>query len=213
MTLMNAPCLSIAALLASGALAVPAHAQQPSTAVDGEWLSISGTVVSSGPENFVLDYGAKSIPVEMDDYDWYNENVMLPGDRVTVTGRLDNDFFENRKIEASSVHLERLHTTYFASAADEEEIPISLPPIWMSGDGEAVAFAGRVQSIHGESMTVDTGLYDYRVDVGSLDYNPFDSDGAQHVAIGDRVSIIGEMDDADLFDRREVDAIAVTELA
>ena len=213
MNMVSKSVMTSASILAACALSAPAQAQGPAAAYDGEWLTVRGTVVSSDPDSFLLDYGAKTIPVEMDDYDWYNENVVLPGDRVTVAGRLDRDFLENRKIEASSVYVDKLHTTFFASAADEEATILPWAHIWSGAGGGSVSLTGEVRSIDGEEMIVDAGLLEYKVDVGPLDYDPFDAAGVQHIAVGDRVSVFGEMDDADLFDRREIAAVSVTELA
>ncbi|MGE4307100.1 MAG: hypothetical protein AB7E24_24075, partial [Novosphingobium sp.] len=59
---------------------------------------------------------------------------------------------------------------------------------------------------------LDTGLLDYRVDTDKLYYDPFDDKGIQHVAVGDRVSVTGTMNNAHLFDTREIEATALTEL-
>ena len=60
--------------------ATPALAQMPTRTDDGEWLTLSGTVESVSGDVFMLDYGSNSLPVEMDDFDWFNENVVMPGD-------------------------------------------------------------------------------------------------------------------------------------
>jgi uncharacterized protein YdeI (BOF family) len=199
-----------AATLAS--LAVPAVAETPSSTDNGEWLTLSGSVVSVGPERFVLDYGNGTIPVEMDDYDWFNENAVVAGDHVTVTGRMDADFWENKSIEANSVYVASLNTVFRASAADEEGATV---PVWTLDPltaGESVSFSGTVKKIDGDEMTVDAGLFDYTVDTSPLDYDPLDSDGVQRIAVGDRVLVSGRMDDTDLFDGGEIDAKALVEL-
>jgi hypothetical protein len=57
----------------------------------------------------------------MDDWDWYAEGKnLIDGDKVTVYGRIDDDFFETTSIEASSVYVESLGSYFYASAADEE---------------------------------------------------------------------------------------------
>lgn len=193
-------------------LASPATAQTPAAAYNGEWLSVSGTVERVAGEMFVLDYGPGTIPVEMDDYDWYNENAIAVGDKVTVTGRMDDDFFQTRRIEASTVYVDSLHTLFYASAADEEDVTVPVIDIAVLRSG-GIALTGTVQSIAGDEMTVDTGAFDYKVDTGSLGYDPFDADGAQHIAIGERVSVTGRVDDADLFERREIDATSLIELS
>lgn len=192
--------------------AVPAAAQTPRTADNGEWLTLSGSVVSSSSDSFMLDYGGKTIKVEMDDYDWYADNPVIKGDHVTVTGRMDADFWEKRKIEASSVYVKSLNTMYFASAADEEGAMSPVLRIDPLTNGESVSLTGRVAAINGDELTLDAGLLNYTVDVGSLGYDPLDNDGPQRISVGDRISVMGRMDDADLFDNREIDAKVLTEL-
>lgn len=161
---------------------------------------------------FVLDYGAKTIPVEMDDYDWYKENVLAVGDQVSVVGRMDDDFFQNRRIEASSVYVDDLHTIFYASAADEEDVAIPIVDYDVLRTG-GLSLTGTVQSIDGDEFMLDTGAYDYKIDTAPLYYDPFDTTGFQHIAVGDRVSVTGTIDDADLFERREIDATSLTELS
>lgn len=196
---------SIAALAAA-----PAAAQTPSAAPNGEWVSLSGTVETVAGEDFVLDYGPSSITVEMDDYDWYDENALVVGDEVTVTGRMDNDFLQSRTIEASSVYVDSIHTRFYASASDEEDFLPSVDGAIVGDTG--VTLTGTVESIVGDEMVVDAALFDYKVDTGSLSYDPFDDEGLQHVEVGDRVSVTGQFDDSDFFDTPEIDATWVTEV-
>lgn len=212
-SLKTLPRLAAGAAAVALCAAVPAvAAETPAATSDGEWLSLSGSVVSTAPESFMLDYGSKTIRVEMDDYDWYLENPILEGDQVIVTGQMDADFWQNRTIEASSVYVKSLNTMYFASAADEEGAVVPILSVDPLTDGESVSLTGTVRQIVGDELTLDAGLMNYRVDTASLDYDPLDDDGVQHIAVGDRISVFGRMDDADLFDRREIDAKVLTEL-
>ena len=131
---------------------------------------------------------------------------------MIVTGQMDADFWQNRTIEASSVYVKSLNTMYFASAADEEGAVVPILSVDPLTDGESVSLTGTVRQIVGDELTLDAGLMNYRVDTASLDYDPLDDDGVQHIAVGDRISVFGRMDDADLFDRREIDAKVLTEL-
>lgn len=217
--------ISVAALAALPLLAaIPAAAsaqdaaapvkQRVTQTMNGGWISLSGKVVSATPHQFMLDYGARTIPVEMDSYRWYNENVLVPGDRVTVTGRMDDDFFQDERIEASSVYVNDLHRYFYASPADEEDgyysYFLALDPIT---NHESVSLSGTVAGIDGEIMTLDAGLQNFRIDTGSLGYDPFDSTGLEEVRVGDHVVVSGRMDDSDLFDNREIDATGMTKLS
>lgn len=204
-----------AAVLAS--VALPAGArddkQDVTAAADREWLTLTGKVSSVAGDQFTLDYGRDDIVVEMDDYDWYNENALVVGDSVTVSGRMDKDFFDTRSIEARSVYVDSLNEYFYASAADEEQ-GIHLPLLHDHlQDDEWVSLTGEVASINGEDIVLDTGAHEYDVDAGGLAYNPFDADGTERIQVGERVVVFGQMDDADLFDDREIEATTITTLS
>jgi uncharacterized protein YdeI (BOF family) len=214
-TLLTLTALS--ALAISGpAMAAGGHdSTDVSKASEGQWISLTGTVKAVSPERFTMNYGKGSIVVEMDDYDWYDENFMLPGAKVTVTGIMDNDFFENKKVEASTVYLPNRKEYYYASAADEEDGYYSFPIAsydWGNGarDDEWVVFTGTVKRVEGNELTLDTGTRELTVDASTAAGGLLDAEGDPLVDVGDRVSVSGEMDDADFFDGREIEASSVT---
>lgn len=177
---MRVPTSVFATCFALAMAAWPAAAQQqdkPPLAVDGEWISLTGTVKSVGEEEFTLNYGQGQITVEMDDYDWYDETAVLRGDKVTVTGRMDKGFHEERSIEASSVYVPKLHRYFYANPADEEDGYYSDPVNAYSynrdaKDDEWIAVTGTVTAIDGVEMMISTGLKMYRVDTGSVPNTP-----------------------------------------
>ena len=203
-----------AAFTAAPALAnaAPTDAEVAAEATNGEWLSLTGSVTSVAGDGFMLDYGSKSIRVEMDDYDWFDENAVKVGDEVVVSGRMDADFWENRKVEASSVYVDSRNAVYFANSADEEGAVMPVLTFDPLTDGESVTLTGTVTSVIGDEMILDAGLYEYKVDVGEMGYDPLDADGVTRIAAGERVSVVGRMDSADLFDTREIDALAIVEI-
>lgn len=206
--------IAAAVLLTGTALGTAARAEQPAAAANGEWLSLSGEIRAVNPHEFILDYGSKTIPVEMDSYGWYDEDALLPGDNVTVTGKMDDDFFEIRKIEASSVYVDSLHEMFYANPADEEDPSFSyVVPSYLTDDVGGVTLSGEVRAIKDQIVTLDAGLYDYKVDTGTLEYNPFDSEGLERIDVGDEVLVSGTMDSGDLFDTRELDAQTLTTLS
>lgn len=209
--LRRTSAIALPVSLIAAAVAMPVSAQEVTSAYNGEWLSVSGTVKSVTGKMFILDYGNNTIPVEMDDYDWYSENPVVAGDKVTVTGRMDDDFFQSRRIEARSVYVDSLRTQFYANADDEEDVTVPVIDYDILRTG-GLSLTGTVQSIDGEEFVLDTGVFDYRIDTQLLFYDPFDVAGTQHVAVGDRVSVTGSIDDADFFDKREIDATSLTEL-
>ena len=160
---------------------------------DGQWLSLTGTIVSAAPSSFVLDYGAGNVVVEMDDWDPFPEGLSLkPGDRVTVSGLVDEDLFLKKRIEARSVYVRNLNSYFFANNADEEEFRSSA--LVAASTTDYADFAGKVTAIEGRELTLGTGRSAVRVDTSSLADNPLDSMGVPQIHIGDRVFAWGVID-------------------
>lgn len=202
--------------LIAAALAAPATvlaAENPETMKDESWVSISGTVTSVMDDKFLLDYADGSIVVEMDDWDSYGEAYALDdGDSVTVYGRVDNEFFADETIEASSVYVEDINSFFYASSADEEEVgEWALVPDVTVGE---ITYIGTVESVSPDiqELTLDTGATDLTVDTSPMLYNPLDDDGYQQIDVGDRVSIQGRIDN-ELFDGFELDADVIVTLS
>lgn len=209
----NVITVPVAALSAALALAISSTsvaAANPATKADDTWISVSGTVKSVMPDTFMLDYGKGTIKVEMDDWDAEPEAYkVVPGDKVTVNGIVDDDLFEERTIEAGSVYVEGLNTYFYASAADEEDtfITIATPII-----DSSVLVQGEVTGKNGREFTVDSGARMIRVDTDTMAYNPLDNEGFQRIEEGDRVSVVGTLE-TDIFEGRELKASSVVTLA
>ncbi|MFO7854352.1 MAG: hypothetical protein R6V44_03845 [Paracoccaceae bacterium] len=211
MTFADRPRLaSAAALLGAAVLAAPAAAQEADlqSKRDGAWVAVSGEVVTAAANEFTLDHGQGSITVEMDDFDPDPDAAPLrPGDKVTVYGFVDDGFFEERTIEASSVWNERSNSFHYASAMDEEAVEvvfIAYPAITWAGPG--VTIGGQVTDIDGREFEMMTGeATTVTVDTSDMPYDPLDAEGAQIVTVGAHVSVTGELDDR-LFTEAEMTA-------
>ncbi|MDX1679246.1 MAG: hypothetical protein R3242_00825 [Akkermansiaceae bacterium] len=201
-------------MLAAGSLLLSAPgalADNPKTAPDDSWVSVSGEVTDVHPQSFVLDYDKGKITVEFDDWDNDADAYKLvKGDNVTVTGKIDDDLFEMRTLEGSSVYVESINTYFYASAADEESSYISvITPI----DGAITSLQGTVTSIpKDDEFIIVSGTKTIRVETEEMDYNPLDDEGYQKIEVGDRVSIIGEFD-KDFFEGTELVADSVMTLS
>lgn len=181
---------------------------------DDSWVTLNGRVLSAGNDSFVLDYGDGTITVEMDDWDWYEEgNLLSAGDRVSVSGLIDDDFLEKRSIEASTVYVEDLNTYFYASAADEEDPYFVSTTYYIQplGDESQLSLTGTVGQVSGREFTLDTGTGSIQVDTSYMRYNPLDKQGFQRVSRGDKVSVSGELD-LDFFEEREILADSVISL-
>jgi uncharacterized protein YdeI (BOF family) len=178
---------------------------------DGTWISLSGTVKRVEPDAFVLEFHQGTVTVEMDDGDRdADAYALLEGDRVTVSGRIDDDFFETTTIEASSVYVEKLATAFYASAEDEEDARRFLgvsTPIAVS----TVLVRGTVTAIADDGFTLDTGDRRLEVAVGAMPHDPLDDEGDLRIGLGDAVQVTGVLD-RDLFADRRLLARAIVEL-
>ena len=182
----------LALLLISGLVASPAAAQDVYTQPDDTWISISGDVESVTADAFVLDFNGGLITVEMDDGDRDADAYKLvAGDRVTVYGKIDDDLFETRTIEASSVYVENIGTRFFASPIDEEDALFAVTtPVVVS----EVVVQGTVTNVGLDQFAVDTGLREITVEIDELAYNPLDDEGYQKITEGDVVSVTGSIE-------------------
>ncbi len=204
--------ISIIATLAavSAIISQPASADSnPYLQPDETWIRISGEVESISKDAFILDYGDGIVSVEMDDGDRDADGYKLAsGDKVTVSGMVDDDFYETTSIEASSVYVENIGTYFFASAADEEGGFVDI------GTPVSVSFSvlkGTVSEVNEESFVLNTGPRRVQVEVDEMPYNPLDDEGYQKVEVGDLVSVNGSVDN-DLFEGRVFEAESVVTL-
>lgn len=202
---------TVALLLGNGA-AVRADEPNPYLKPNDSWIGISGTVESVQPDRFMLNYGDGIVLVEMDDGDRDADAYQLTkGDKVTVSGRIDDDFFEQTKIEAAYVFVENLGTTFFASSVDEEDWTRSegsvLPPITLFN----MVVSGTVTKVNHDDFLIDTGDRMLRVDVSAMPFDPLDDEGYLKIDEGDRVKVLGTMD-VSLFEGRQLVADTVIEI-
>lgn len=205
--------LGVAALIAAG-LTTSALADEadPYTMADNTWITLSGEVESVDRDSFMLDYGDGYILVEMDDGDRDADAYkLLEGDKVTVSGQIDDDFFETTKIEASSVYVENIGTTFFASSVDEETSEGLVATVSVPVVVAETVVQGTVTDVNTSEFTVDAGLHNMRVDVSDMPYNPLDDEGYQKIDVGDRVRVSGDID-SDLFEGRELVADTLIKL-
>lgn len=161
--------------------------KQPNTS----WISISGTVDAIAPDRFTLDFGKDTVIVEMDDGDRDADAYQLvKGDKVTVNGRIDDDFYETTSIEANSVYVEKLNTYFYASSKDEEDFDDS---VWyeIPVKVNSVSVQGYVTDIGNDEFTVNTGRHTLTIDVEGLAFDPLDDDGYVRIDKGDVVRVNG----------------------
>jgi uncharacterized protein YdeI (BOF family) len=188
------------------------EAPNPYALADSTWITISGTVDSVERDRFILDYGDGVVIVEMDDGDRDADAYkLLTGDEVTVAGRIDDDFLETTTIEASSVYIDSIGTTFFASAVDDETSERLAAAVAIPVQFSRAEIQGTVMRVSDHEFTVDAGSTDVIVDVSDMVYDPLDDEGYLKVEAGDRVKVAGDID-SDLFTGYEIDADSIVKL-
>jgi uncharacterized protein YdeI (BOF family) len=202
----NKLAIAAAALALCGA----SLAQDPHEALDRTWISLAGTVIAvTGPDTFTMSYGDGIVTIEMDDWDTDADALkIVKGDRVAVSGRVDDDMFESTTVEASSVYVESAGTYFYASAADEEDTFVTMD---LPVDVSRTLVQGTVTRVDGRRFTVDTGSRRILVDTARMPYDPLDDTGLQQVRKGDVVSVSGTMN-TQFWENRELDATSIIEL-
>lgn len=199
-------------LLASTAFAAEKEQPNPYALADSTWITINGVVQSVSADTFMLDYGDNVVVVEMDDgdrdADAYN---LLTGDEVTVSGLIDDDFFEATTIEASAVYVKNLGTTFFSSSVDEEDREAIGVFVTAPIPRSHTVIQGKVTRVLDGEFIVDNGNRELRVETSELSYDPLDDEGYQRIDVGDRVRVSGKIDH-ELFRGREIVADLIIEL-
>lgn len=162
------------------------------TADNRDRVTLDGSVASVGADSFMMNYGGGAIRIELDDWDSFDEARLLrPGERVIVSGRVDDDFGTNRTVEAGSVFVSGLNTIYLASVTDEEQLNLGTLQ-----DNEGIGafdYTGRITSIAGRTFEMGTRPGVIAVDTRELTYDPFDTRGFQRLKEGDRVYVWGNL--------------------
>lgn len=191
-------------------LAAPLAIANPRDLPDGTWISLGGTVESTSPEAFNLDYGTGTVLVEMDDWDSFPEGqALVEGDAVTVYGRVDDNLFESAKIEAASVYVENIGSYYVAGSRDEEDAALWFDlatPLRPA----AVLVRGTVTETGDDSLTVGRGAQRILVDTSQLADDPLDDRYWRRVEAGDLVRVRGIMTSDFLADGKLVAGSIVT---
>jgi len=198
-----------AGALSVSLLIVAACGEVPGDQPDDTWISFEGTVEDVMPGAIAVDYGEGSVMVEIDDGDRDADAYdLLPGYKVAVMGRVDDDFLETASIEASSVYVENLGTYFYGDPEDEEDTFVELTyPLEIS----RTVLQGTVTAVTEDAFLLDVGRRQITIEVDEMAYDPLDDEGYQRVEIGDHVSVTGEVD-YEFFELGHLDAKTVTTL-
>lgn len=178
------------------------------------YLTLSGTVGNIVDEDtFQLNHSGGMIEVEVDDT-W--EGVLATdnaasglktGDRVTVTGKVDNNMFSTNELEAYSMTVagkdfSRVYSSDELMAnTNDYDAYYNMPYGAGLEEDQKVRLSGEVsQIVDDKAFMLRYGQGEIRVDTDDLDFT-----NANALTIGDEVVVFGEVD-KDWFQKKEVEA-------
>lgn len=194
--------------LGFGGLAAAAQAQNPATAPNNSYISLTGTVADVNDDEFALDYGPNMITVEMDDWSWYDTDARLAvGDTVQVRGYIDDDLFDTRTIDADQIYVYNRYTYYYPDNTTMDYSYYSTPalPPELGEEGTWYSVYGNVVAVNGTELTLDTGTRNIQVETAYMDNKPLDNQGFPRVRVGDSIYVSGILDH-NFFEASEVEA-------
>jgi uncharacterized protein YdeI (BOF family) len=197
-------------LFAAMSLAVASYAQDRVTdAPSDSQISLSGKVASIEQDSFVLDYGAGRVRVDLEDgLDWFPVGTpgLTIGEPVTVNGRIDDDTFANRELEASSIYRPTTQSYLYSDASNARFFPIEPRP----NDQSWVNLSGTVKGVTGRDFVLDTGVREFHITTGAMRNDPV---AVGKLRPGSRVTVSGMVNGDDIFDHPEIDATNVVVLS
>lgn len=177
------------------------------------YITLSGTVGTIKDEDeFELKHAGGTIMVDTNDTwpDLFAENaatLLKSGDRVTVTGRVDNNLFSTNEIEAYQLTVNgsgynRVYTNQ-AYAPDNDAEYMAYYPNYGAGleDDQNVRLAGEISSIgKDDSFMLRYGNGEIKVETDDVNFS-----NTSRLDVGDEVVVFGEVEDG-WFQKKTVDA-------
>lgn len=177
------------------------------------YITLSGTVgeIKDGDE-FVLQHAGGSIEVDTNDTwpDLFKADaatLLKTGDRVTVTGKVDNNLFTTNEIEAYQLTVNgpsynRVYTNNnFGPDNDDEYMAYSGAYGAGLKDDQDVRLSGEVARIMDDkSFMLRYGNGEIKVETDDVEFT-----NATRLAVGDEVVVYGEVDEG-WFDKKSVEA-------
>lgn len=191
------------------------------TAPDDSYITLSGTVGSMvDQDEFYLNYGKGRVKVDTNDK-WPNmfkpeannvTRVLKEGDHVVVTGKVDDNWFTNREIEASSIRHQRGGQVFSYDLDPNASTMAGIDPATILDQQGRVALTGTI------TREVNNDRYQMRYGTGAqaktieVDTTGVDNAKIDNLKVGDRITVTGTVDDT-LFNKRELNAQNVQTLA
>lgn len=182
------------------------------------YVTLSGTVSKIlDPDRFELDYGNGKTQIDYDDalrelFKRTDRKIKIKaGDKVTVTGRLDNNWFVKREILVSSIlHIADNYILLYkrSGAAAGDAVPaivgVAEPSLFLDGQVALTGIVSRVQNKNSFTLHYEEGAI--QVHASSIvipDHN--------RIARGDVVTVYGKINNS-FFLNRAITAETVEKL-
>lgn len=188
----------------------------PRNLQDDAYVTLSGTVGKIlGKNAFELNYKGGMIKVTTDEawnslYDTKSAYSLKTGQRVTVSGIVDDNWFTRKEIDAHAVNVmgqggqaysynrgndaknQNMNDSYYLGTATH-----------YVGEGSQVMLSGVVTKVEGDDFWLRYGNGTIMVDGDKLDLPD------NRIAVGNRVMVRGEVNDP-LFQKKQIEASSVT---
>lgn len=174
---------------------------------DDSYVTLSGTVSEiSDSDEFTLTHAGGNIKVDTNDK-WPNlfakgaENVLKVGDKVRVTGEIDDDLFTGKEIEATSVAHDGANYSRVYWTKEYYAFPSVTYDAQMKDD-KKVSVTGTITEVkNDEEFMLYYGNGTVQVEAGDIAFG----DKQQALRVGDRVTVYGTVD-KDWFQKKELEA-------
>lgn len=209
--LIPATALTAACTLAVMTAAHAVTSESVQNVEDGSYISLTGTVTSLTSEGFTVKYDVDNvIEVETDELTEKGEVVKV-GEYVSLIGEVEDSWFTNKKIEATSLYVPATDRYYFDPEHAEEtarkrhELIQKYAGLNTIEDGTYMGLYGKVYAINDQEFTLRIGDVDYSIDTDRMEVGPLDEGVANPLQVGDVVYVSGEVDKY-MFEETEIEA-------
>jgi hypothetical protein len=166
---------------------------------DREVFTLSGQIVDSVGSNLVLRHEGGIVEVNFSGWPERvpgGPRIMGIGDRVTVTGWLDESFFRSGSLDILGVYVEDRRAFFTLGEegdGDDTDLQPSVVPTDTLGREGSASMTGTILELLGDGFVLRVGPADVTVDTSGLFYNPYDDVGIQVLKVGDRVHVTGAL--------------------
>jgi uncharacterized protein YdeI (BOF family) len=178
---------------------------------DDTSITLSGHVIEARSDEFDLRVdNDDTVTVEVDEQ--FRDGgafTLIAGDQVTVSGLVDEDFFEGRELEANALYIEKIGATFILDEDHVEKYGMTPGRTLV----DTIEVAGNVTRVgdDADEFRIHTSAGDFTVEVDELMANPIDDEGVMQIRPGDWVNVAGHID-SDWLEGREIVASRVNVL-